>query len=146
MRGVVLRLGGRRGGVFAFLSALARVRRQRSEKKWWNVGHINVLNTNRRISMVIQSEIGLMVFIVCMGFMSGDVKWEKEKLERGMEITRGEKLGSYEFGGACIIMLFERELIEFDDDLLKNCVCRFPIETMVHVRERIGRRRVQTEF
>ena len=52
------------------------------------------------------------------------------------EFVRGEEKGRFEFGGSTIVLLFERDAIVPDPDLLKNTAEGF--ETVVKYGEKIG--------
>ena len=50
--------------------------------------------------------------------------------------VRGEEKGKFEFGGSTIVLLFERDAVTPDSDLLKNTANGF--ETVVKLGEKIG--------
>jgi phosphatidylserine decarboxylase len=52
------------------------------------------------------------------------------------KFLRGEEKGMFEFGGSTIVMLFERDSIVPDSDILKNSAEGF--ETIVKYGEKIG--------
>ena len=55
----------------------------------------------------------------------------------GDRVTRGDRIGAFQFGGSTVVLLFERNRIEWDDDLLWHSYNR--VESLVRVRNRIGR-------
>jgi len=52
------------------------------------------------------------------------------------KVERGEEHGYFAFGGSTVIVLFRKDSIEFDEDLIINS--NKPIETLVRMGERIG--------
>ena len=62
----------------------------------------------------------------------------KTTVEEGQEIKRGEEFGFFAFGGSTIVVLFERGVVEWDEDLLING--RACLETLVRVGMGIGKR------
>ena len=51
-------------------------------------------------------------------------------------IKKGDEKGRFEFGGSTIVLLFEKDAVEIDKDLIKNTVDGY--ETAVKMGERIG--------
>lgn len=62
----------------------------------------------------------------------------KTTVEEGQEIKRGDEFGYFAFGGSTIVVLFERGVVEWDEDLLING--RASLETLVRVGMGIGKR------
>ena len=62
----------------------------------------------------------------------------KTTVEEGQEISRGDEFGYFAFGGSTIVVLFERGVVEWDEDLLING--RACLETLVRVGMGIGKR------
>lgn len=57
--------------------------------------------------------------------------------QEGDEVSRGQDLGYFKFGGSTIVSLFNN--VEFDSDLVENSSkC---IETLVRVGMRIGKKK-----
>ncbi|MSS63788.1 phosphatidylserine decarboxylase [Velocimicrobium porci] len=54
-------------------------------------------------------------------------------------VKRGEEKGRFEFGGSTIVVLFQKDKVELDCDLLKNTKNGF--ETIVKMGETIGKKR-----
>ena len=52
-------------------------------------------------------------------------------------VKRGEEKGMFEFGGSTIVMLFEKDRIEIDSDILRNSANGD--ETIVKYGEKIGK-------
>lgn len=52
-------------------------------------------------------------------------------------IHRGDEKGKFEFGGSTIVLLFKKDAVEIDDDLIENTKNGY--ETVVKMGERIGK-------
>jgi phosphatidylserine decarboxylase len=73
---------------------------------------------------------------VCIGaMMVGSIK---TTVAEGEAVRRGQEFGYFAFGGSTIVLLFERGVVEWDEDLLVNG--RATLETLVRVGMGIGRR------
>jgi phosphatidylserine decarboxylase len=59
-------------------------------------------------------------------------------VEEGQEVKRGQEFGYFAFGGSTIVLLFERGVVEWDEDLLVNG--RASLETLVRVGMGLGKR------
>lgn len=62
----------------------------------------------------------------------------KTTVEEGQEVKRGDEFGYFAFGGSTIVVLFERDVVQWDEDLLING--KASLETLVRVGMGIGRR------
>ncbi len=54
----------------------------------------------------------------------------------GNFVNKGEEKGYFKFGGSTVVLLFEKDKIRIDDDLLMNTLKGY--ETAIKVGERIG--------
>ena len=54
-------------------------------------------------------------------------------------VERGEEKGRFEFGGSTVIVLLEKDAAVIDEDILRNT--QQDAETVVHLGERIGRKK-----
>ena len=50
---------------------------------------------------------------------------------------KGDEKGRFEFGGSTIVLLFSKDAVEIDEDLIKNTADGY--ETSVKMGERIGK-------
>lgn len=57
----------------------------------------------------------------------------------GQSIKRGDELGYFAFGGSTVVCLFEKGVVELDEDLAING--RASLETLVRVGMGLGRRK-----
>ena len=77
------------------------------------------------------------VMMVCVGAtMVGSIV---TTVSEGEYVRRGQEFGYFAFGGSTIVLLFERGVVEWDEDLLVNG--RASLETLVRVGMGIGRAR-----
>jgi len=65
--------------------------------------------------------------------MVGSIEWTKPV---GANVHKGEELGYFAFGGSTVIVLFQKDRIVLDIDLVNNS--KQPIETYVQVGHRLG--------
>jgi len=80
---------------------------------------------------------GLLVAYVAIGaLLVGSIQWTGGK-EKGTVLKRGDELGHFAYGGSTIVVVFPKELMEFDRDLVSNS--KKPIETLVKVGDSIGK-------
>jgi phosphatidylserine decarboxylase len=97
---------------------------------------LDVYGENARKIVPIDSPQFGRVFAVCVGaMMVGSIK---TTVEEGQAVKRGEEFGYFAFGGSTIVVLFERGVVEWDEDLLING--RASLETLVRVGMGIGKR------
>lgn len=94
-----------------------------------NSASCNVFTENKRSRIFIQSEIfGKVAFIAVGATMVGSITFTKEE---GEEVEKGEELGYFSFGGSTVIVIFQKDRILFDSDLLANSVRS--VETLVQM-------------
>jgi phosphatidylserine decarboxylase len=55
----------------------------------------------------------------------------------GQRVCKGEEKGYFEFGGSCLVLLFEKGRIQFDQDLIENT--RNKLETRANFGDSLGR-------
>ncbi|KAI0067215.1 hypothetical protein BV25DRAFT_1819523 [Artomyces pyxidatus] len=98
---------------------------------------LDVYGENARKIVPIDSPQFGRVMAVCIGaMMVGTIKTTPAE---GEQVKRGQELGYFAFGGSTVVMLFEKGVVEWDEDLLINS--RAALETLVRVGMGIGRRR-----
>ena len=94
---------------------------------------VDVFVENARTIIYIDSiHFGLVCVIAIGSLLVGSI----ELTNRNGNVKRMDDLGHFQFGGSTILVLFERNRIEFDKDLLDNSQNR--IETFLKVGNRIG--------
>ncbi|KAF8624424.1 hypothetical protein AX17_007133 [Amanita inopinata Kibby_2008] len=101
---------------------------------------LDVYGENARKIVPIDSPQFGRVMAVCVGaMMVGSIM---TTVEEGDRIRRGQEFGYFAFGGSTIVLLFEKSVVEWDEDLLVNG--RASLETLVRVGMGIGRGRRPT--
>ncbi|GES58086.1 phosphatidylserine decarboxylase [Aspergillus terreus] len=81
---------------------------------------LDILTRNARDYVVIESEeFGDVLFVAIGASQVGSVKIHEQWQQPGSEIRKGDELGLFQFGGSSIIVAFEKNRIQFDDDLLR---------------------------
>ena len=96
---------------------------------------LDVYGENARKIVPIDSPKFGRVFAVCVGaMMVGSIQ---TTVEEGEEVRRGQEFGYFAFGGSTIVLLFEKDKVVWDEDLLVNG--RASLETLVRVGMGIGR-------
>eukprot|EP01134_Creolimax_fragrantissima_P006788 CFRG6788T1 len=96
---------------------------------------LDVYTLNKREVCELHTEEFGLVIMVCIGAtMVGSVNIT---VEDESEIKKGDEHGYFAFGGSTVIMLFEKDRVVFDQDLL--IAASRPVETLVSVGTTIGR-------
>jgi len=90
-----------------------------------NTREFTVLHTEN-FGKVIHAEVGAMLV--------GRIK--NHHRDRGYSFTRGEEKGMFEFGGSTVVLIFKKDTVKFDDDIISNTHDGF--ETVVKMGEKIG--------
>ncbi len=100
-------------------------------------GCLNVFAENRREIMVMHRPVtGNKIAVVAVGAMLvGSIKWVME--ESGVSIKRGECQGAFQYGGSTVIVVYPKDEVVLDDDLVRNST-EHQCETVVKVGWRIG--------
>ncbi|CCL98617.1 uncharacterized protein FIBRA_00619 [Fibroporia radiculosa] len=89
---------------------------------------LDVYGENARKIVPIDSPQFGRVMTVCIGaMMVGSIK---TTVREGNQVRRGQELGYFAFGGSTLVILFEKGVVEWDEDLLVNS--RACLETLVY--------------
>ncbi|KAJ7634872.1 phosphatidylserine decarboxylase-domain-containing protein [Roridomyces roridus] len=95
---------------------------------------LDVYGENARKIVPIDSPQFGRVMAVCVGaMMVGSIL---TTVKEGDTVKRGQEFGYFAFGGSTIVLLFEKDALEWDEDLLVNG--RASLETLVRVGMGIG--------
>ncbi|KZV90616.1 hypothetical protein EXIGLDRAFT_710770 [Exidia glandulosa HHB12029] len=101
---------------------------------------LDVYGENARKIVPIDSPVFGRVMAVCIGaMMVGSIL---TTVEEGEQVKRGQEFGYFAFGGSTIVVLFEKGMVEWDEDLLING--RASLETLVRVGMRVGKGRLRS--
>ena len=96
---------------------------------------IQILSENKRVITEIDSErFGTVLYVEVGATAVGTIR-QTFTPERG--VRKGEEKGYFEFGGSCLVLLFEEGRIQFDRDLVENT--RRGFETFARFGESLGR-------
>ncbi|KAJ7173707.1 phosphatidylserine decarboxylase-domain-containing protein [Mycena filopes] len=95
---------------------------------------LDVYGENARKIVPIDSPQFGRVMAVCVGaMMVGSIE---TTVREGETVKRGQEFGYFAFGGSTIVLLFEKDVVEWDEDLLVNG--KASLETLVRVGMGIG--------
>lgn len=95
--------------------------------------HVPIYRENsREYSLFVSKNFGRFIQMEVGALMVGKIV---NHHNRG-KVKRGQEKGYFEFGGSSIVLLFGRDQITFDEDILKNSANGF--ETAVKMGEKIG--------
>ena len=97
---------------------------------------IDVYGENIRVIVPFHSDEFGTFFAVCIGAMM--VGSTVLTVKEGQRVKRGEEFGYFKFGGSTIVLVFEKDRVSFDEDILDNS--RGAIETLVRVGMGVGRK------
>ena len=89
-----------------------------------NTREYTILHTEN-FGKVIMAEVGAMLVGRIDNHHKGHHKYK-----------RGDEKGMFKYGGSTVVLLFERDIVEFDEDIL--CNTRDGFETVVKMGEKIG--------
>ncbi|SPC62914.1 related to phosphatidylserine decarboxylase [Ustilago sp. UG-2017b] len=96
---------------------------------------IDVYGENIRVIVPFHSQQFGTFYAVCIGaMMVGSTVLTVKEAE---EVKRGQEFGYFKFGGSTIVLVFERERVEWDQDVVDNS--KAAIETLVKVGMGVGR-------
>eukprot|EP01133_Synstelium_polycarpum_P007734 gene7734-9064_t len=97
--------------------------------------NIDVYCENKRAVTLIDSvSFGTVVFVSVGATMVGSINLTTTE---GQQVKKGDEQGYFAFGGSTILLLFKKNTIEFDQDLVINS--SKPIETLVKVGTSLGK-------
>jgi len=97
------------------------------------VGQYNIYKRNCREYTVMDTEnFGRAVQVEVGALMVGKIK----NFHGKHKFTRGEEKGMFEFGGSTIVLLFKKDTVVLDDDIIRNS--GNDVETVVKYGEKIG--------
>lgn len=95
--------------------------------------HVPIYRENsREYSLFVSKNFGRFIQMEVGALMVGKIV---NHHNRG-KVRRGQEKGYFEFGGSSIVLLFGRDNVAFDEDILKNSANGF--ETAVKMGEKIG--------
>lgn len=94
-----------------------------------------ILAENKRMVTEIETEqFGTLLYIEIGATSVGSIH---QTYTPDQPVRKGEEKGYFEFGGSCIVLLFEKDRILFDEDLVRNT--ERGLETRANYGESMGR-------
>lgn len=96
--------------------------------------NLNYLCENKRVLNLIELASGGMCAIVQIGATNVGSIVNFDKV--GDEVSRGNVMGMFKFGGSCIITIFEKDAAKFDETLTK--LSKEPIEYLSKANSKAG--------
>ncbi|KAG0207009.1 hypothetical protein BGX28_001659 [Mortierella sp. GBA30] len=95
---------------------------------------LDVYGENKRVVSTIESkEFGTVAFVAIGAMMVGSIVLTTKG---GQEVERMDEHGYFAFGGSTIVVLFEPNTIQFDEDLVRSS--KEQIEMLIKVGNRVG--------
>ncbi|EGC36631.1 hypothetical protein DICPUDRAFT_77743 [Dictyostelium purpureum] len=102
--------------------------------------NVDVYCENKRVvTEIISNEFEKVLFVSVGATLVGSI--QLTNATPGQKVKKGDELGYFAFGGSTILLLFKKNTIEFDNDLLVNSLK--PIETLVKVNTSLGKSLLQ---
>lgn len=99
-------------------------------KKW-----ISILSENKRMVTEIDTDrFGTILYVDIGATAVGTIR---QTFTPDQRVKKGEEKGFFEFGGSCLVLLFEENRVAFDPDLVENTQRGF--ETFAKFGESMGR-------
>lgn len=96
---------------------------------------IDVYGSNvRQVITFDTAEFGKVLAIQVGAMMVGSIL---TTIEDGQRVQKGDEYGFFAFGGSTIILCFEPQSVEFDEDLVRNS--QASLETLVKMGVKLGR-------
>ncbi|KAG0315592.1 hypothetical protein BGZ97_008062 [Linnemannia gamsii] len=96
--------------------------------------HLDVYGENKRVISTIESkEFGTVAYCTIGAMMVGSIVLTTEG---GQAVERMDEHGYFAFGGSTIVLLFEPNSIQFDEDLVRSS--KEQLEMLVRVGMRVG--------
>lgn len=96
--------------------------------------NVQILSENKRMITEIDSkEFGTVLYVEIGATSVGSIR---QTFEVNSRVQKGEEKGYFEFGGSCIVLLFEKNRVQFDSDLIENTKRGY--ETLCRFGERLG--------
>lgn len=96
---------------------------------------IDVYGENIRVVVPFHSDEFGTFYAVCIGAMM--VGSTVLTVKEGEKVKRGDEFGYFKFGGSTIVLVFEKDRVTWDSDIVDNA--KAAIETLVRVGMGIGR-------
>ncbi|KAF9581916.1 hypothetical protein BGW38_000899 [Lunasporangiospora selenospora] len=101
-----------------------------------NVRMISVLELDQPQEGDNQEGLGHQCVFVSIGaLLVGSIELTGAK-EKGNRVEKGDELGYFAYGGSTCVLLFQKDSVQFDEDLIQSSKAK--LETLVQMGEQIG--------
>jgi len=98
--------------------------------------NVRILSENKRMVTEIEtSHFGSLLYIEIGATCVGSIH---QTFPSGCPVQKGDEKGYFEFGGSCLVLLFEKNKIAFDADLVSNT--RNGLETLCRFGDSLGKK------
>ncbi|KAF9244644.1 phosphatidylserine decarboxylase-domain-containing protein [Melanogaster broomeanus] len=108
-----------------------------------NEAKLDVLSRNKRSVLYLDHTLSgkTIAFVAIGALLVGSIVWTAEE---NAAVKRGDELGYFAYGGSTIVAIFPRDVIAFDEDLVRhsapiNSDGTGAVETLVKVGSSLGR-------
>lgn len=96
---------------------------------------LSILWENKRMLTEIETpNFGTLLYVEVGATCVGSIR---QTYRPNHPVKKGDEKGYFEFGGSCLVLLFERGRIEFDEDLAQNS--KKGLETKAHFGDSLGK-------
>ncbi|CAG8574107.1 2992_t:CDS:10 [Ambispora leptoticha] len=96
---------------------------------------LDVYGENKRaVSYIESTQFGKVAYVTIGAMMVGSIEFTSKPHSH---VKRFEEHGYFAFGGSTVILLFQKDKMEWDEDILANS--QQPLETLVRVGMHVGR-------
>jgi len=99
--------------------------------------NLDVLTDNKRVVTIMSTPaFGKMAFVSVGALMVASINFTGAG-KFGAEMKKGDDAGYFAFGGSTVILVFQKDKMKWDDDLLKTS--NNSLETLVRMGEHVGK-------
>lgn len=96
---------------------------------------LSILSENKRVITELETEkFGNILYIEIGATAVGTIQ---QTFTPNQKVKKGQEKGYFEFGGSCIVLLFEKGMIQFDSDLINHS--KQGLETRANYGTSLGR-------
>ncbi|ORX54358.1 hypothetical protein DM01DRAFT_1362795 [Hesseltinella vesiculosa] len=97
---------------------------------------LDVFTENRRQVITMKNHRDQPFALVAIGaLLVGSI--ELTNCKQGATLTKGQEAGQFCYGGSTVVVVFPKDTVQWDDDLLQHSTQSF--ETLIHVGDHIGK-------
>ena len=101
-------------------------------------GTLDVYCENRRSVMIAKDQAITFAIVAIGAMLVGSIKYVNGVDTPGTEISRGQCLGAFYYGGSTVVVLYPKGCAVLDEDIVRASTGEQPCETLVRVGEKVG--------